>query len=108
MTNPFRTAVLFVRDERSRLVCSLLLRHDGYRVLEARSSGDALRLIGRLEAELVIADLTPNEQPRFHKLLLDRAPGVYCLFVRERSTLGELREQIDLHTRSDHRSASRN
>lgn len=109
MAKPLRrTAVLFVGDERSRLVCSLLLRHDGYRVLEARSSGDALKLIRRQDADLVIADLIPSERPRFHRLMLEQAPGVCCLFVRERSTPNHLRQQIDVYTRRDRGSASRN
>jgi CheY-like chemotaxis protein len=86
MSNPTvpRTAVLLIQDERSRTVCSVLLRNEGLRVVEAGSIGELLELAEARGADLVLADVKGADRATLHRELVTQLPGVPCLFIRER------------------------
>lgn len=88
-TKTLRGAVLLVTDERSRAVCSLLLRHQGYRVYEASHSEDVLNLATRHDIGLVVADAM-GEAREALKQALTLVPGISCMFVRLRHDLREV------------------
>ena len=88
------TAVLCIRDERSRAVCSLLLRHQGFRAIESESPAEAVNLAVAHGSLLVIADLNMDERTRMHQQLLTRLPGVTLLFVHEKQSLERLNQVI--------------
>lgn len=89
-----QTAVLVIRNVRSRTECSVLLRHDGLRVLEANSVDELVVLATEQPVDLVLADLEVSERSVFHRELLARLPGVTCLFVAERMSPEALAKEV--------------
>jgi DNA-binding response OmpR family regulator len=98
-----RTAVLLIRDNRSRTVCSVLLRHEGVRVLEARTADDVLLLAAAEPVDLVIADLESSEQATLHRELRAQQPRVECLSVRERLEPEVMAKEIRSYIRGEPR-----
>ena len=90
----FPSAVLCIRDDRSRAVCSLLLRHQGFRAIESVDPGESIELAIQSDARLVIADLDLEERTSMHRSLVTRLPGVILLFVHEKQSLEKLDQVI--------------
>jgi hypothetical protein len=88
------TVVLCIRDERSRAVCSLLLRHQGFRAVEGMTATETVDLAVTHGAELVVADLDLDERTAMHKDLVTRLPGVILLFVHQKQSLERLEQAI--------------
>ena len=103
-----RSAVLLVRDERSRAVCSLLLRHQGFRVLEASDTNSAITQAVDGEADLILADLGVEERASLHRELMNKLPDATCLFVNERQPVDVLERRIHSTTKTPADNASRN
>ena len=92
--NTWRTAVLLVRDQRSRTLCSLLLNHQGFRVFEAPSPDQIIALAEAQRADLIVADLTTSERPILQLELTNHLPGTRCLFIQERQSLEVLENTL--------------
>src|SRR5688572_17985942 len=103
MSNPTvpRTAVLLIQDERSRTVCSVLLRNEGLRVVEAGSIGELLELAEA--ADLVLADVKGADRATLHRELVAQVPGVPCLFIRERMLPEAVAKLVRVSIRPDKR-----
>ena len=102
------SAVLCIRDERSRAVCSLLLRHQGFRALESIDPIQTIELAIQTDARLVIADLDLEERTAMHRSLVTRLPGVVLLFVHEKQSLEKLEQVIRTTVKrpADHASSN--
>jgi hypothetical protein len=83
-TTSCRAAVLLIRDERSRAVCSLLLRQQGYHVLECDTIESALLSIRTSVAEVILVDLPPRERLELQREIIVRKSRVTVLLVHER------------------------
>lgn len=88
------SAVLCIRDERSRAVCSLLLRHQGFRAIESTDPVESVDLAVQNDVRLVIADLDLAERTEMHQALVARLPGVVLLFIHEKQSLDHLEQMI--------------
>jgi len=84
-----RNAVVLIRDERSRAVCSLLLRHQGYTVYEAAHAEDVLEITLDHPVDLVVSDLAGEARADLQNALAG-VPGLSCMFVRLRHDLREV------------------
>jgi hypothetical protein len=96
-----RTVVLLISDERSRTVCSVVLRHEGMRVLEATSIDELIVLAGEQPVDLVLADVEPEGQAAFERELVEGLPGLACLFVHERMLPEIVTNEVRVSVRSN-------
>ncbi|HSL70751.1 MAG TPA: hypothetical protein VK864_10955 [Longimicrobiales bacterium] len=81
--NPRRIAILLIDDTHSRTVCSVLLRHRGYRVVEVSAAAELVATAVSECADLVVADANA-ETNALQDQLLGELPGVSCMFVSGR------------------------
>ena len=106
--DPNRIALIYIGDERSRAVCSLLLRHSGFRVYEVQAPERIIDSARDLTAELIVADLALNERDTLQQQLLDNLPNTRCLFIHERQTLAALEQTLRASVGAPADSSSQN
>ncbi len=103
-----RTAVLLIRDARSRTVCSVLLRHEGLRVLEASTVDDLIALAREQSIDLVLADVDVADRAAFHLELVTHLPGIPCLFIHERMLPDVVAKQVRVQIHPERRGGGAN
>lgn len=74
------TAVTYLPgDPRLEVLCSVILRHMGYRVYEARDVAEAAAMIEAEDTTLFVADAPLLQNPRVHTFC--ESNGVKCVSV---------------------------